>query len=258
MRADFGELFIKKDEVTMILTIDIGNTSAKYAVMDEKGEILLFDHLSGSWKDAIARLLEKFGKDSIEKACISNVAGLQLELEGVLSKNGIESYWLTWDCEIARKWLKNIPEGYGADRVAADIGAVAACPDKPLLVVDAGTCITYDVISQEHACLGGSITPGIGLRLRAMHEHTAALPLFKPEGFAPVIGTNNEESMRGGCVNGVRWEIEGFARELSTQVPGLCLFYTGGVPLVFTPEIEKFAVHDPYLVLRGLWHAYKK
>lgn len=241
----------------MILAIDIGNTSAKYAVMDDKGEILLFDHLSGSWKDAIASILEKFGKNAIEKACISNVAGIQLELEGALAKNSIESNWITWDCEIARKWLKDIPQGYGADRVAADIGAIADCPDRPLLVVDAGTCITYDVISQDHKCLGGSITPGIALRLRAMHEHTAALPLLPPEGFAPVIGTEIEGSMRGGCVNGVRWEIEGFARELSTQVPGLRLYYTGGAPLVFAPEIEKFSVHDPYLVLRGLWHAYR-
>lgn len=240
----------------MILAIDIGNTNAKYAVIDEKGEILLFERLNGNWKDVIADLVKKYGKN-IEKACISNVAGLQLELEGALTENGIESHWLTWDCETAKKWLKDIPEGYGADRVAADIGAIADCPDRPLLVVDAGTCITYDIINQEHRCLGGSITPGIELRLRAMHEHTAVLPLLKAEGFAPVIGTEIEGSMRGGCVNGVRWEIEGFARELSNQVPGLRLYYTGGAPLVFAPEIEQFAVHDPYLVLRGLWHAYR-
>ncbi len=240
----------------MILAIDIGNTRAKYAVMDEKGEILFFDRLSGDWKDAIAQVFEKFGKNSIEKACISNVAGLQLELEGVLAKNGIESHWLTWDCEEANRLLVGIPEGYGADRIAADMGAVMDCPDKPLLVVDAGTCVTYEVIDTDHKYLGGSITPGIGLRLKAMHEHTAALPLFEPEGPAPVIGFGVEESMRGGCVNGLRWEIEGFARELRSKIPELRLYYTGGAPLVFAPEIEEFTVHDPYLVLRGLWHAY--
>ena len=90
-----------------------------------------------------------------------------------------------------------------------------------------------------------------------MHEHTAALPLFEPEGFAPVIGTEIEGALRGGCVNGVRWEIEGYTREMLVQLPGIKLYYTGGVPLIFAPEIEKYAVHDPYLVLRGLWHAFR-
>ena len=194
----------------------------------------------------------------IREIYISNVAGEQAELKAVIEESKVEAKWLTWDSQIGRKWLDNIPEGYGADRLAADIGAIAACPTGPLLVVDAGTCITYDVIDSNHRILGGSISPGIALRLRAMHEHTAALPLFEPEGFAPVIGTEIEGALRGGCANGVRWEIEGYAREIIAQLPGLKLFYTGGVPLVFAPEIEKFAVHDPYLVLRGLWHAYRK
>lgn len=240
----------------MVLTIDIGNTNKKYAVIDEKGEILLFKYLSGSWKDAIASVIEEYG-EKIEKACISNVAGSQPELETALASHNIRANWLSWDCETAKRWLKDIPEGYGADRVAADIAAIADCPENPLLVVDAGTCITYDVISKDHKVLGGSITPGVGLRLKVMHEHTAVLPLLTPEGFAPVIGTEIVGAMRGGCVNGARWEVEGYARELRTQVPELRLYCTGGTPLVFAPEIEEFSVHDPYLVLKGLWHAYK-
>ncbi len=240
----------------MVLAIDIGNTSAKYAVMDNKGEILLFERLKGSWKSAFEKVIDIF-KD-IKEIYISNVAGEQPELESAIKDSKLEAKWLTWDSPIGKKWLDNIPEGYGADRLAADIGAIAACPTGSLLVVDAGTCITYDVIDANHKILGGSITPGIALRLMAMHEHTAALPLYGPEGFAPVIGTEIEGALRGGCANGVRWEIEGYAREMLVQLPGVKLYYTGGVPLVFAPEIEKFAVHDPYLVLRGLWHAFRK
>ena len=76
-----------------------------------------------------------------------------------------------------------------------------------------------------------------------MHEHTAALPLFEPEGFAPVIGTEIEGALRGGCVNGVRWEIEGYTREMLVQLPGIKLYYTGGVPLIFAPEIETIKLY---------------
>ena len=238
----------------MILAIDIGNTSAKYAVMDDKGEILFFERLRDCWKTAFRNIFNK--GYNIKAIYVSNVAGAQQELEEAIKESGLKANWLTWDSPIGKKWLNNIPEGYGADRLAADIGAIAACPVGPLLVVDAGTCITYDVIDANHNILGGSITPGIALRLRAMHEHTAALPLYEPEGFSPVIGTDIEGALRGGCANGVRWEIEGYAREMLNQLPGIKLYYTGGVPLVFSPEIEKFAVHDTYLVLRGLWHTF--
>ena len=203
----------------MILAIDIGNTSAKYAVINDNCEILLFERLKDCWKKAFDSIFKK-GYE-INSIYVSNVAGLQPELEDVIHSSNIKADWLSWDSPIGKKWLKNIPEGYGADRLAADIGAIAACPNSPLLVVDAGTCITYDVIDSKHTILGGSITPGIALRLRAMHEHTAALPLYEPEGFSPIIGTDIEGALRGGCANGVRWEIEGYAREMLNQLPGI-------------------------------------
>lgn len=238
----------------MILTIDIGNTSAKYAIINTEGKMLHFHHLSTNWEDSISRLIKEYGQ--ISKVCISNVAGSQPELESALTKLNLKGNWLSWNCETAKKWLSNLPEGYGADRIAADIGAIATAPKSALLVVDCGTCITYDVIDSNRKILGGSISAGVALRLKAMHDYTAALPLLKPEGFAPLIGTEIEGAMRGITVNGVRWEIEGYAREMLIQVPDLKLFYTGGVPLVFSPDIEKFTVHDPYLVLKGLWYAF--
>lgn len=238
----------------MILTIDIGNTSAKYAVMNKEGEMLHFYRLSTDWENAFSEITKEYGK--ISKVFISNVAGPQAGLEAALAKRNLKGDWLTWDCDTAKKWLSNIPEGFGADRVAADIGAIAAAPKSNLLVVDCGTCITYDVLDSNHKVLGGSISAGVALRLKAMHDYTAALPLLKPEGFAPVVGTEIEGAMRGVTVNGVRWEIEGYAREMLVQTPDIKLFRTGGVPLVFSPEIEKFTIHDPYLVLKGLWHAF--
>ncbi|MBR4329959.1 MAG: type III pantothenate kinase, partial [Candidatus Riflebacteria bacterium] len=104
----------------MILAIDIGNTSAKYAVMDNKSEILFFERLKGSWKSAFEKVIEKY--NDIKEIYISNVAGEQSELEAVIKDYKFEAKWLTWDSPIGKKWLNNIPEGYGADRLAADIG----------------------------------------------------------------------------------------------------------------------------------------
>jgi type III pantothenate kinase len=144
----------------------------------------------------------------------------------------------------------------GADRVAADIGARSIYADRPLLVIDAGTCITFDVIDIDGTILGGSISPGIHLRLKAMHEHTAALPLLGIDGEHPVMGYNTETAMRSGAINGVRWEIEGYIRHILALRPQLHIFFTGGDSTQFPPDLQQIITIDPLLVQRGLLAAF--
>ena len=236
--------------MSMTLAIDIGNTSAKLCLF-RRGKALHFERLTRSWVTTIASLVAKYGR--IQHAYISNVAGEQPELKAALRSARIEARWLTWQTPEAHSFINNIPEGLGADRLAADIGALTLAPGHNLLVVDAGTCLTFDVIGANGQYLGGSISPGIGLRLKAMHDHTAALPLFAPEGVAPVVGTNLEEAMRGGCLNGLRWEIEGYVRYLQTHGhPDLKVFYTGGNDLNLAPDVDSHVTHDHTLVMKGL------
>lgn len=237
----------------MILTIDIGNTSTKFALY-QQGELVVFGRLQESWKTTMAQLLEK-GK--IECALISNVAGPQPELVQTLEQHHITAQWLTWTSPEVHRFLKNIPEGMGADRLAADIAARELFPDEDLLVVDAGTCITFDVIRRDGSYAGGSISPGIGLRLKAMHDYTAALPLLAPEGEAPVVGTDIFTAMRGGCVNGLKWEVEGYIRYLRDNFsPTIRTCYTGGNDLTLAEDVEGSVTHDPTLVMKGLLAAY--
>lgn len=242
----------------MILTIDIGNTSAKLAIYREEdarhpasAEATHYERVTESWGETLGRLTRLYGP--IEKAVVSNVAGPQKALGSALAETGIETLWVCWDMPEASAFLREIPMGLGADRLAADVGARIMAPEKDILVVDAGTCLTFDAIRKDGVYVGGNISPGIGLRLKAMHDHTAALPLLLPEGDAPVVGTDLETAMRGGCLNGLRWEIEGYVRHLRTHgYPELQAFYTGGNDLQLAADVENCITHDSHLIFRGL------
>ena len=224
----------------MHILLDIGNTRMKTSIADADG-IKPID----AWEEYI---------DKADDVLVSNVAG-QDALPGILLGNP-KCKVLTRDSDEARAWLKHIPSGMGADRVAADIGARSIYADRPLLVIDAGTCITFDVIDTDGTILGGAISPGIHLRLKAMHEHTAALPLLGIDGEHPVMGYNTETAMRSGAINGVRWEIEGYIRHILSLRPQLHVFFTGGDSTRFPLDLQQIITVDPLLVQRGLLAAF--
>lgn len=238
----------------MVLTIDIGNTSAKYALYEGKQQ-LHFERLQGTWEEALSCIERTIGKP--ERALISNVAGNQSGLEAALAQHDIGAEWISWQSEGIERFFRNIPEGLGADRVAAIIGARALDPESDILLVDAGTCLTFDVVAACGEYRGGSISPGIGIRLKAMHDYTAALPMLQPEGDAPVVGHDIYTAMRGACVNGVRWEIEGYVRHLlHNGYPHLRTYYTGGNSLQLADDVEAVVTHSPSLIFEGLLAMY--
>lgn len=248
----------------MILTIDIGNTSAKWTLFRTPQRLVHSARLIDAWQITLPRICTEYGLPS--RVLISCVAGPQPDLEQALHhyselavRSGMQPdvRWLTWDVPEAAKWLSNIPQGLGADRLAADAGARQIDPHHPLLVVDAGTCLTFDFIGADGRILGGSISPGLGLRLKSMHDYTAALPLLQLDGEAPVVGVDLETAMRGGCLNGLRWEIEGYVRHLvEGGYEDLHVFYTGGNDFRLAPDVEARLTHDPLLVMRGLLAIY--
>ena len=220
----------------MYIIFDIGNTRMKVCMADAEGIRPIED-----W--------EQYLQDA-EAVLVSNVAGEQAVPKEVLEHP--RCMMLTWQSPEAGKWLKGIPAGLGSDRVAADIGARSLCPGHTLLIVDAGTCLTFDVIGADGKVLGGSISPGVNLRLKAMHEHTAALPLLDANGEHPVLGYDTPTAMRGGAVNGMRWEIEGYIRTIRAQYPDLHVFMTGGDRTGFSEDLQSIVTYDPLLVQKGL------
>lgn len=224
----------------MKLLFDIGNTRMKVSTA-EHGKITPTEN----WLELL---------HVAENVLVSNVAGSEaLPKEVALHRN---CQILTCESPEAGLWLKKIPAGLGADRVAADIGARSIRPNQTLLIIDAGTCLTFDVIAKDGSIVGGAISPGISLRLKAMHEHTAALPLLEPAGEHPILGYDTPTSMRSGAVNGVKWEIEGYIRSILASYPDLHVFFTGGDGTEFPKDLQPIITCDTLLVQKGLLAAF--
>ena len=144
------------------------------------------------------------------------------------------------------------PETLGSDRLAAVIGASSLKPGKDLLIIDAGTCITYEVIDARGNYWGGNIAPGMQMRLRALHEFTARLPLVDAEGEVPGMGYNTETAIRSGVLRGMKYEIEGYIKSMRSKFPHLQVFLTGGNRINFDEDIKNLVFTDKYIVPRGL------
>ena len=144
------------------------------------------------------------------------------------------------------------PHTLGLDRIAAVVGASMECPGRPVLIVDAGTCVTYDLLTADGTFAGGNIAPGIRLRLLAMHEHTGKLPLVDDSGEIPEIGFSTETAMRAGATLGVAYEIEGYMARLNEIYPDLFVFLTGGDALKLAAKIKSRIFVNENLVLTGL------
>lgn len=144
------------------------------------------------------------------------------------------------------------PHTLGLDRIAAVVGASMECPGRPVLIVDAGTCVTYDLLTADGTFVGGNIAPGIRLRLLAMHEHTGKLPLVDDSGEIPEIGFSTETAMRAGATLGVAYEIEGYMARLNEVYPDLFVFLTGGDALKLAAKIKSRIFVNENLVLTGL------
>lgn len=229
----------------MKLLIDIGNTSAKIAI-GNADEIIYTEHLEQSWTEAIERLLQQY---PIQHAVISDVAAKSAEPISIIQKRGIPIVQI---CDTTECALKSIPKGYGADRIAADLGALAKHKGRTILVVDAGTCITYDLIDREGNVLGGCISAGVSLRLKAMHEHTAALPLLEADADTPLLGYDTRTHMMSSAIHGTQFELEGYVRSFAKAYPDLVVCTTGGNDLEPTEPLPAEVEHAPLLLFRGL------
>ncbi len=188
--------------------IDFGNTRGKIAFFDGNG-LLLEQMILPEDALQLEKLLQSKG---VKQAIVSTVAPHKLlGLQGIWPSS-IPLEVLGHSTGLPIKNAYQTPETLGMDRLAAVVGAWALFPGQASLVVDMGTCITYDFISDEGVYLGGAIAPGMRMRSRAMHEFTAALPEVVQYEEAMLTGVSTETCLRSGVVNGVCFEVEGHRR----------------------------------------------
>ena len=144
------------------------------------------------------------------------------------------------------------PHTLGADRLAAAVGAYVKGGGTDVLVIDVGTCITYDFVNANGEYLGGNIAPGPKLRLMALSEHTSKLPLVSRHGDTPEVGYSTETAIRSGVLNGIRREIEGYISDFLLKYPRLFVYLTGGVHLDLHISEKMRIFADDFILSYGL------
>ena len=233
----------------MNLIIDNGNTFVKFAVF-QKGK-LLFD---ASFKalEFVERVQEIFKNyPQINFAIISSVGELEQKNFKVLSLFS-KVHILSHNSKIPIKNSYATPQTLGIDRIALATAAYYHNPHSNNLVIDAGTCITYDMINDLDEYLGGAISPGLQMRYTAMHRQTAKLPLLQKDAILDFIGNSTETSMHSGVINGVLQEIEGVINQYATRFKDLTVILTGGDALFLSKRLKNTIFADSKFLLKGL------
>lgn len=147
------------------------------------------------------------------------------------------------------------PETLGIDRIVAVIGAQTMAAGSAVLVIDAGTAITYDFATADGIYLGGGIAPGVNMRLKSLHTFTARLPLVEPLENVPLVGDTTENAIRSGVINGMREEIFGMInRYHATFGDPFTVFITGGDLHLFENHLKNLNFADTFLTLKGINH----
>ncbi|GEP51606.1 type III pantothenate kinase [Flavobacterium noncentrifugens] len=209
----------------MLLAIDIGNTRIKYAVFEH--DIIVAQGFFGkeALEDSLKKILKEFPEiTDLIVASVGNVSK-----EAFLSVNdSLKLHFITHDDSFPFKNQYATPHTLGIDRMVLSAGAVLKFPMKNRLIIDSGTCITYDFVDQTDHYLGGAISPGIRLRYEALHQYTARLPLLSKSEPLAVTGNSTNESIHSGVVNGIAFEMDGFIDSYKERYSNFIIILTGG------------------------------
>lgn len=224
----------------MKLAVDIGNSSAKAALFD--GERLVKRVRFGA--DFESQLAAMAKGVEIEACAFAAVGARSRQATDCLGKIAPRVLEVTGETPTPLVCDYLTPRTLGADRLAAAVGAASCQSGKPLLIVDAGTCVTYDFVSADGHYLGGNISPGLGMRLRVLHAQTAALPLVEAEGELPPAGHDTETAVRAGVIRGMEFEIKGYIRSFRQHHPDGSVFVTGGNGHRFAQGIDGVERND--------------
>ncbi|MBR0196343.1 MAG: type III pantothenate kinase [Paludibacteraceae bacterium] len=241
----------------MNLCIDQGNSRTKVALMTDEGKMIkhfIYKQFSSA---EVERLFDLY---AITDSIISSVVNIEAAIVNTLNRRS--QHFVLFDhmtpVPITNRY--DSPQTLGQDRLAAAVGAKKLCPRENLLIIDAGSAITYDFVSEEGEYLGGNIAPGLKMRFMMLKQMTKKLPLVEVDEneLIPLFGKNTRDAIAAGVIRGVAYEVKGYMRTLSEKMPHFQTFLTGGnAPYVLnnvrTSLTEKRELrYEKNLVLIGL------
>lgn len=231
------------------MIIDIGNTRMKVAlfVHNELDGVLTFSNRAHR---QVADLIENA---SAHRGIISNVSNLAQPVSEVFQEN-LKILEFDQNTSVPIKIDYETRDTLGTDRIANAVGARKAYPGKNVLIIDFGTCIKYDVLTEDGVFRGGAIAPGVQMRFKAMYQMTGRLPLIKEWDESEELwpGKNTRSSMVSGVVQGIHSEILRYIDLVNEHYNNLTVIATGGDFTFFDKAFKNIIFANPYLTLHGL------
>jgi type III pantothenate kinase len=230
------------------LIIEQGNTAVKVAVFDQ-GELLVSTVYGKFGMSELLPILEQY---PLKNGILSSVATPAREWVEAL-ETGLK-HFLVLDSrtKLPVKVRYRTPETLGNDRIAAAVGANFLQPGRDVLIIDAGTAITYELVEASGAYLGGNISPGMAMRFRALHQFTEKLPPVEAPERILWMGTSTETAIQAGVVNGIVYEMDGYIQDVQKKYPDVFVFLTGGHSFYFERRLKNSIFAAINLVLVGL------
>ena len=231
----------------MNLVLDIGNTTVRLAVFSKNK--IIKNQLINAFS---AEFLRKFlsSNPDIQTICVANTSSKKDYIFNVSKEFKIRYLDVNHHCNLPIFQKYENSETLGADRLALAVGASIKYGGENL-IIDLGTCITYDIILGKNY-LGGQISPGLKMRLLSLNYYTANLPSIDfqiPKGF---LGKNTEDSILIGVYEGVYGEINSIIEKYKVRYPNINIILTGGDHQIFTEKLKNINFIDPYLLIHGL------
>ena len=227
------------------------------ALMTDEGKMINhFIYKQFSSAD-VERLFDLY---DISDSIISSVVNIEAAVVNTLHRRSQHFVLFDHNTPVPIVNRYDTPQTLGQDRLAAAVGAESLCPDENLLIIDAGSAITYDFVSDKGEYMGGNIAPGLKMRLTMLQRMTKKLPQVEVEEneLIPLFGKNTRDAIAAGVIRGIAYEVKGYMRTLSEKVPHFQTFLTGGnAPYILnnvrTSRTEKRDIRvEKNLVLIGL------
>lgn len=231
----------------MNVIFDIGNSNTKVAVFDKGRKEISFRTRQFS-SEKMHKLLLPFKKD---KAIISSVRDIPDFIVDLLTIDIPVVHILSYKSKLPFNIEYETPETLGPDRIAAVAGAFHHFPRKNILIIDAGSAVTFDFLS-GNTFNGGNISPGLSMRFKALHRFTGRLPLASTTDKISSPGRNTVDAIAAGVINGLIYEINEYIRTFRKNDTGLKVILTGGDSGYLKDKINHKITYMPDIVIDGL------
>ncbi len=234
--------------MSLTLCVDFGNTLQK-AVLFEDGEFRDLYYFHDDLTSCIHEVLDKWKP---QFSILSSVMRHPVEVENALAEK-THFHKLSTSSKLPITPAVGKPEEIGADRLALCAAAVELFPNQNNLVIGLGTAVTYNFVNVRNEFLGGGISAGMKIRMKALNQHTALLPVVEADWNVPLVGYDTKTNIQSGNVLGLAFEIDGFVEAYKAKYHAFNVLLTGGDLVHLAPHLKSKIFADPNLLFKGLY-----